>query len=414
MNYREGLKKATWLFVGMILFFTFFSRTINNMNTPRVKTVEPENGYLIKTLRGKGKIVPENSVRLYLPIQCIIDKVLVNPGESVEEGTALLVLNSSMIHTVWEREYNKYYETQLELEQEKEALLPGNSKVFNLNELEKRFLVAVENKEAKEELYQEGCLSRKDFEEAEILLVAAESEYRAAFENEAAGRRNEAVRLRNVERRISILELELETMTKEIDVLKTLIQNPVFRSPAAGTIIKLLCNEGEIYQIDEPVMILSGGTGALFTAQLDSSLSDDIIPGTRASIFLERSSEITGTLLSVSPNPDGQTYDLVFSVEDHPTVGEPGFFIMRKRSPYYDCIIPERALRGTGSNRFLYVIDEKEGVLSDSKIIRKCSVRLLDSGDQLVAVSGDVSDTARIVYDEDRRTLSENINVIVQ
>ena len=414
MNRRGFLKKATWLFVGMILFFTFFSKTINNINTPRVKTVTPENGYLIKTLRGKGEIVPENNVRLYLPIPCIIDKILVDPGEQVEEGTALLVLNSSMIHTVWEEKYSKYYETQLELEQEKEARLPGNSKVYNLDELEKRLLMASEEKAAKEERFQQGYLSRKDLEEAEMLLMEAESEYQAAVDSEAAGKRNEAVRLRNVERKISSLELELETMTKEITVLKSLMQKPVFCSPAEGTVIKLLCNEGKIYQIDEPVMTLSGGTGSLFTAQLDRSLSDDITPGTHVSIFLEQSSEIDGSLISFSPNPDGQTYDLVFSVEDRPAVGKSGFFIMRKRSPYYDCIIPERALRGTGSNRFLYVIDEKEGALSDSKIIRKCNVRLLDSGDQLVAVSGDVSDRAQIVYDEDRRSLSENMNVIVQ
>ncbi|MBF9015666.1 MULTISPECIES: HlyD family secretion protein [unclassified Oceanispirochaeta] len=417
MIYKTFLKKSTYLFIAMILFFTFFSKTINNLNTPRIKTVKPREGHLVKIIRGQGQIKPEVCTRLYLPTTLIIDRVLVNPGDKIEEGTELFQLNSTMINNTYEQEYIKYHKTKLELDQLKEELQSKEIILYNIRELEKQLKFVTEDKNTKMMMYDSGSISKRALDEADIVLEQIQSKYLQSLNREETDKQNEATRIRNVQRRISTLEMELKVLKRKVDILTDLKSQSVFRSTIEGEILTIYCEEGEKISREDPVlsMINSSNNSYIFEAETDLDQIKDASPGDYASIYLNGDKEIESRLESIYSNNNGSTATLTFSVNDDSLTGnETGYFILRKRSGFYNFIVPKRSIRGTGREKFIYHAVEKQGALSKSYIIKKIRIKVLESSDTSVAVSGEIISDSAVVLDEDRIPLNENDRVLIE
>jgi len=416
MKYKALLNKATWLFVGVILFFTFFSRTINNINTPRVKTVNPKEGYLIRTIRGQGTIQPANSTRLYLPAELIIDRILVNPGDFVTEETALFQLNRERVRSAYEEEYIKYCKANLELEEAKEELLDKGSNAYNLGELEKKLKLAREDKESKESMFQSGFISKRALDEADIQLEQIQSQYREALDLEENNRQNEASRLRNVQRKISTIEMELAVLERKVTVLSELKKDSLFRSPFEGKILTIPGSEGIRISTEEPVVsLISKNDSYTFQASLNSDDLKGLSRGERASLFLDGNREVDGLLESWYANSDHQTSTVVFSLNDPDLQGhESGYFVLRKRMGFYSYILPKRSIRGAGQNQFIFRTELKRGALSDTVIARKIKVKVLESSESHSAVTGALDSDSSVILDEDRKSLDDSDRIIVE
>ncbi len=93
-------QKAAIIFLGIMLFFTFFSRTIHYIMTPKVIAQRPENGYISNTYSYRGEeisIVYDNLVeigiahKLEQPLE--ISSINVEEGNRVSAGDELVSFN---------------------------------------------------------------------------------------------------------------------------------------------------------------------------------------------------------------------------------------------------------------------------------------------------------------------------------
>ncbi|MCP4163388.1 MAG: efflux RND transporter periplasmic adaptor subunit [Deltaproteobacteria bacterium] len=414
MIYKSFLKKATYLFIGMVLFFTFFSKTINNLNTPHVKTVKPQNGYLINKVRGKGRIVPETCNRLYLPSSLIIDKILVNPGDDIVYGTELFLINEKMINQAYNTEYSKYFKMKTELEQAEGELNKTDSTIYNIGEMEKQLKFAKEERESKTELYNSGFISKKELDQADIFLEKIQAEYLRSVNKIEDDKKSEVIRLKDVGSRIILLEMDINVLKKKVDILSELKNNPVYLSDQEGVILNIFCKEGEKITEEDPVVsILSDNNNFIFQAVIDTKQIEDVKSGDSATLYFGKN-DFESQLDSIYSNSDGLTSTLKFTLDGNYIHGsETGYFILRQRSAFYDFIIPKRSVRGSGRNQFVYLSHEKNGSLSNSLTLKKAIIRVLDSSDNKVAVSGEITSDCKIVLDEDRTPLDENGRILV-
>lgn len=78
----------------MLLFFTFFSNTLQSLTLPKVTTVKPQTKSLEFTLEGSGKLTPVSEAKLLNASGWKVRQVLVKEGDRVTKGQTLIRYDS--------------------------------------------------------------------------------------------------------------------------------------------------------------------------------------------------------------------------------------------------------------------------------------------------------------------------------
>lgn len=82
--------------MGVLLFFTFFSNTLQSLTLPKVTTVKPQTKSLEFTLEGSGKLTPLREAKLLNASGWKVRQVLVKEGEQVTKGQTLIRYDSQV------------------------------------------------------------------------------------------------------------------------------------------------------------------------------------------------------------------------------------------------------------------------------------------------------------------------------
>ncbi len=98
VNKKLIAQRSAVIFLGVMLFFTFSSRTILYYMTPKVTAARPESGYITTTYSfGNVRTYSEDSFELKLHFRLnqgiYISEVLVGKGSTVREGDPLIIFD---------------------------------------------------------------------------------------------------------------------------------------------------------------------------------------------------------------------------------------------------------------------------------------------------------------------------------
>ncbi|MEK3790514.1 biotin/lipoyl-binding protein [Paenibacillus sp. FSL R7-0204] len=91
---KKNIRTAFLLLMGVLLFFTFFSNTLQSLTLPKVTTVKPQTKSLEFTLEGSGKLTPVSEAKLLNASGWKVRQVLVKEGERVTKGQPLIRYDS--------------------------------------------------------------------------------------------------------------------------------------------------------------------------------------------------------------------------------------------------------------------------------------------------------------------------------
>lgn len=83
-------------------------------------------------------------------------------------------------------------------------------------------------------------------------------------------------------------------------------------------------------------------------------------------------------------------------------------------SEIYDFVIPKRALHHDGDMYYIYVLEEKNGILGTELCVRRLPVRLLDGNEDKAAVTDDLLESGMKVVVEYDRELGNGMAVMIQ
>lgn len=81
-------------FMGLLVFFTLFSNTLQSLTLPKVSTEQPKTGSLVYAIEGSGILQPIAEAELSNSTDWKVQQILVKEGERVKKGQKLITYDS--------------------------------------------------------------------------------------------------------------------------------------------------------------------------------------------------------------------------------------------------------------------------------------------------------------------------------
>ncbi len=376
---KKVIGKLSLLFLMAMIGLTFFSNTINNFALPRVQTVRPANGTLIKEIFGAGTVEGKSTREEYADSNLPVKDVLVETGDRVGKGQPIIILDVSELKSDYQDEQARYRQLQLSLAGARE----------------------------------EQAQKQRDYDNLKYL-----------FDNQAetaVNLQNAAKNLADAQRNCEDMQLTLEIQARKVDTLaKQVANNGVYTAPVDGMITELNFPAGSMTNDSLPLFQLADlRQGFRLIVSIDNDLIDYVKPGDTVSVnILSLGDQKTeGKIDKIVENSqhNGDEKDLWVDVSlAGLTGGEKGEIYLSKKTKPYATLVPNSAVYDDSSGSYVFVLESRKGPLGTENYLQKVAVNVEDSDNEKSAltdmVMGEVVMQSNKPVEDGDRVLKEAAN----
>ncbi len=424
--------------VVLVALCMFFSGTIENITTPKVKIAQASRGKLSEKVELEGTLAfPETAEqRMELPSgqTLTITKVNVRAGYPVKAGDVVLQAEVAGYEAAAKQardEYEAALDERMEVERKNEgvtlrrseqsyadsyAALRAAARVSAREKTQMEVLLRSEKLSYSEEGYPQGA-SDELKTQIDKYRVAMEKQNAAQEEFDRAARygvSDEAWTL-ITERQSAQEKLEdCENKLVELEELKRSAQS--ITAPYDGTIAEINLKVGDAYDGSMPLYIMTAqGSNPALRAKL-GGIEKNITEGMKVYVG---ANAIEAQVTGVGFDEAGEKYaDVALTNEIIQSVGSlysmsvnPVKLVMQFTAAESSCLLPAAAVRGSEDERYVYVINEQTSTFGKRKLtLSKMPVHVIAEADGVASIEEDLS-YYKIAYMEDR-ALSENSSVM--
>ncbi|SHN59797.1 efflux RND transporter periplasmic adaptor subunit [Desulfitobacterium chlororespirans] len=376
---KKVIGKLSLLFLMTMIGLTFFSNTINNFALPRVQTVRPTNGALIKEIFGEGTVEVKSTREEYADANLRVKEVRVEQGDRVSKGQPIIILDVDGLKSDYQDEQARYRQLQLSL---------AGAQA--------------------EQAQQQG-----DYDKLKVLFDhGAET---------AVNLENAAKNLADAQRHCEDIQLNLEIHARKVAALaQQVADNGVYTAPVDGLITELNFATGSMTNSSLPLFKLADlGQGFRLIVSIDKDLLDYVKPGDTVSVnILSLGDQKTeGTIDKIVENSrhNGEEKDLWIDVSlEGLTGGEKGEIYLSKKTKPYDTLVPNSAVYDDSSGSYVFVLESRKGPLGTENYLQKVNVNVEDSDREMSAltdgVMGEVVWQSNKPVEDGDRVLKEGAN----
>lgn len=383
---KKRILRISYIFVGVMLFLTFFSNTINNFSLPRVSAQQPVSGALIKEVTASGVIQARETVKVYSRQGRLVNEVKVKSGDIIKKGDVAVVLDKDDIEQQLEAEMLRYDQAKLMLEK----LIDMGS---NIGAAERNLETAKDNLDRKKDLFDSGAISGEDVKQAENAILQAESE----LKNERRRQRDNEKDIKIQQNSIKLAELNIETFRKELNEESTLI------SPVDGFINELNVTPGSLVNGGSPVFSVDDSSkGFEVKIAVNREKAQYLAVGDTAEITVKSldSDLVSGTIREIAESAQdrGEMKELFIDMPvDGISGGERCDIYIYKKTRAYDILVPNTAVGTDDKGKFVWVQKENKGPLGSEFYVQKAYVTVGDSDSSKTAVISGISSDEQII-----------------
>ncbi|MEC0242642.1 RND transporter [Paenibacillus dokdonensis] len=355
---KRIIQIAFVFFVGLLLFFTLFSNTLQSLNLPKVGTEKPTLGSIDFTIEGSGILHPLAEVKLSNTANLKVKEILVKEGELVKKGQTLIVYD------------NKTAEQEVKAE---------------VTNLEKQ---KIEQQNTQDQFIQSNM-------------------------------EDDELKMRNASREIEKGKLDIAAQERKISQMRDLLTSQKqLSAPFDGIVTKLNALEG-LPSTGEPDVIVSNSSlgyrldisaDAKFLSSLGIMVGEEIevevdsIQGQPSHPLNGIIEEITNTeprTDSTSSEETGKTITIqqkrlrIKVVNPELRGGEQASIKLVKRSLQEGWLISNDALHQDRDGLFVYKVEEQRGALGNVFVARKVRIETSETNEKETMIQSDS------IYDED-------------
>lgn len=210
----------------------------------RVETTSIKKEDIESHIQGTGKIFSMDKRDIVSDVEEKIEKMFVKKGDKVEKGQVLVKLEEVNIQY-------KIKDAKLRMSMEEESLKQlqreGNTELeINLSNAKIRYEDANKTYERNKDLYEEGAISKMDFEKAENDMNEIYNDYILA---------EEKLKKSNYENEIILQKQKLQLAKLDLEKLEKDLMKYTIKSPITGTIVDTNISESGI--IESHVTLMS-------------------------------------------------------------------------------------------------------------------------------------------------------------
>ena len=411
----------------------FFSGTIRTMTTPKVQFAQVRMGKMELVTELTGKVVfPETEEwRLKLPegVSLTVTAVRVSKGDRVKKGATMLnarvtdgekTLESlrTEVDTAWKelRELEKKtgeirltqqeQQWQAAWEAEDEARTAERNARVNLTAA----LIAEDL-----ELTEDGRLPEGVKDETKALFDTWKIAEKAL--NQASAKLFELDRyaipndIWSPIQKMKEYRKKIETAEKKMTEIQVLMKTTEkITAPRDCYIASLNVEKGGSINRDTLIAELTAeGKDPVIRVDL-TDLKQEVENGANLTVIAEKGNNPTTKIIDTGLTPDGHPYaDAEITNDVTYALGNVAAMMKNDlktrlvtRAKTSTCLLPATAVRGSGSNRFVYVGENRSSTFGGNQIVvRKVNVTVLAESGATVSINENMTDQ-RILYMEDR------------
>lgn len=349
---KRSIQVVFIVFMGLLLFFTFFSNTLQSLTLPKVSTEKPVKGSLLFTIEGSGMLHPFAEAKLSNPAGWKVLKILVKEGDRVKKGQKLIIYDSKSAERELEDEITNLDKQKIELQNVQDQFIQST---------------------------KEG----------------------------------DELKIRNAKRDIEMLKLDLGTQERKIHELRDrLTSQQEMTAPFDGIITKLNAAQGLTSPGDPDVLISNSSLGYRLDISADLRLlsSLGISSGEKVEVEVFTVQEqltrmFSGTIDDVanaqprtesSSSKDAdktitipQKILRIKLVNSELKGGEQARIKLEKRSQQEGMVISNKAIHRDRDGMFVYKIDEQRGALGNIFVVRKIQIHSSETNENETMIQSD-------------------------
>jgi hypothetical protein len=443
MGYKKILTRVTVAFALLVLFLTFYSRTLADMRLPQVSLAFIQPGIIAPEAMSSGVVSPANTGRIFAPVSGRITQIM-EPGDIITSNSILFTISVD-VRTLYdqldgvhheqrvvalnlERTRNELANAQRQLTQiQGEPLSTPTPPVLSLLEFDLQLTANTNDREALyesiktlEDLYNMGIIPRQQITDRENdllrLIQARENIYQRreqaieaherALVNydeglETAGRVRET-QIRNQQSLVTQLSFQLRALQLDDERIAGRIESLSERIDEGG-IYEVRLEAGNMFN-RVVTHILSGldigshvaeGMPVMMTAIRDNQFtieatfpqSQDFIGTNQGASITIGTTEIEGTTSRVIPR--GGRYIVTVDLRSNQlSGGELAWVTIRDRAANQRSVIPQSALRRHTTGYYILYVEAEDRRLGTHYYLRSVPVEVRGRDARSVAISG--------------------------
>lgn len=277
----------------------------------RVLTIEHRD--VRRDVASVGSLFPFDEVAVSSEVEGRVERVLVDVGDRVAKGAALVQVVPAELELSAEQQRAAYEQTRARL-----GLPEGRLDLDDPREAAevKRAQAALDDAEQKfrrtKSLYDEGLISRGNYEEVEANFKSA----RAAFDVARQGVQN--------------TRAELDQKHASLKLAEKKLADAVIRAPFAGHVKERMVTQGQYLKVQTPVLVLVNVDPLRVRTKVPEKVAGWIAVGQSVDVTVEAfpGQKFTGKVSRLSPSVDTQTRTLEVEalLENKDGRLKPGFF----------------------------------------------------------------------------------------
>ena len=402
MKQNKKLIKALTIFLSIALVLTFFSKTIYNFNLPTVTTVKPAGGKLVDKIEKTARITYANVNNLYAATNAKIMDITVEVGQEVQKGDIIMRFYQDEdavtdLKMDIEKKNQDIEMLRLHIANLKSKSSSSKNKGAELDESEKYqrdIERAQDNLNGMEMLYEEGMISRVEYNEAQDKLDDLKLQYKMYLETGQSEKKDTESQLelemKDLQLQMEYAKLELNTLKKELKQA----EDAVLIADADGRISGIYKKNSELVSSSELLVQMTNSMDDYsLEITLDEKELDFISQDSKIEIKAKGINQtLTGKIVSSSIMNDETTTKqrLVIAVEHElgDLANRNADVIITTESQIYDAIVPNGAIRSDDKGYYVLTLTEDDSVFGKNYLAKRVSVDVLDSDSTLSAISG--------------------------
>lgn len=367
MKNRKILKAMIFFFIGMAAC-TYFAWQASLLTTAKVKTERIRSGSLVRKVTGTGKIQASEKSFQSLPEGQKVAKVLLEAGDSVKKGDAVVQLDMEYLNQLIREQKREVRQAELELKQQK-------------------LTAKYEAKKIEDSV----SMNQEDSEMPDQESVNKEKRYQkqlAALQQEG-------------------LELTLENQKDQLENLEVWKAcDGLVVSQNAGVLEAVGAVEGTITSGTEQIVLQSGQQE--ICGEIEEASLGLIKEGCEVTVFIQGEAEeqkIPVEKTGMSKEGKMMWYGKIPNQKEAKNYSVNtmiSYNYQEKTAGSYEILVPLSALREEQNAVYVLVAEVRAGILGDQYTAIKVPVTVLDQDEDYAAVEGSIGADTLIVSESNK------------
>lgn len=443
---RKRIGGGLAIFIAFMWLCTLISKSIYASKLPMVSTTRTDSKYIEHIVEAEGIVEAGSKLPVTILSGLRVKELVVQTGDKVEEGDLLLVVDLEDMKQIMDEQELAAQKVQLqidaivhnkELAQSQKALEEARAREdYDALARYQDTLVGraaegvVQAEEALEELQAKNREHENDWQKED-----GESKTEAEMEAEQQAREQEEERLKqelqaavyaeadarwnrdntikdagrkvedilqedNADATLAVYRSELTAVKEKIAAYQAIMeQEGRVTSPLGGMVTDVFVQTGGRVPDTASFLLADDEVPCQFRVSLTKEQKSYVNMGDDVKLQLDGSKKMDAKVdyIEENENMPGTYTALLGLPEETGTPGLSGKMTCSKAGDKYPCCVSLLALHTENDRNFVYVVNEREGILGTEYYVEEIIVVVADKNDKLAAIEGAVTEESRII-----------------